>query len=117
DPWTPPEVVPYLSSAGVVIASAITAKLAAHYFALPNVSMIFLVGVLISALRFGLLPSIFASLLSAAVYNFFFIPPLYTFTIASTYEVLSFLVFLIVAVLTSNLAGRARDQAEMARAR
>jgi two-component system sensor histidine kinase KdpD len=116
-PWAPPELLPYLASLGIVGAAASAAKLATHFFALPNVSMIFLIGVLLSALRFGLMPSIFASLLSAAVYNFFFIPPLYTFSIASTYEVLSFLVFLIVAVLTSNLAGRVRDQAEMARRR
>jgi two-component system sensor histidine kinase KdpD len=112
-----PPLAPYLQSAGAVVVAAVIAKLAYHLFALPNLSMIFLMAVLLSAVRWGLAPSIFASLFSAAVYNFFFIPPLYTFTIASSYEVLAFVVYLTVAILISNLAGRVRDQAETARRR
>src|SRR5258707_10360126 len=112
-----PPIAPYLSSAGAVAAAAVLAKIADHFFRLPNLSMIFLMAVLFSAVRWGLAPSIFASLFSAAIYNFFFIPPLYTFTIASTYEVFAFVVYLTIAILISNLAGRVRDQAEMARRR
>jgi two-component system sensor histidine kinase KdpD len=108
---------PYLASAGSVVAAALVAKAATYFFALPNLSLIFLMAVLFSAVNWGLAPSIFASLFSAAIYNFFFIPPLYTFTIATGYEILSFCVFLVVAILTSNLAGRVRDQAETARRR
>ena len=50
-------------------------------------------------------------MLSFLVYNFFFIPPLYTFTIAEPYELLALVIFLIVAVITSALAGRVREQA------
>ena len=45
------------------------------------------------------------------VYNFFFIAPLYTFTIAEPYELLALVIFLVVAVITSALAGRVREQA------
>jgi two-component system sensor histidine kinase KdpD len=113
----PPEIMPYLYSAAIAAAAAVAAKLAVYYFALPNVSMVFLLAVLLSALRWGLFPALATSLLAAALYNFFFIPPLYTFTIATSHEVLSFAVFVTVAVLTSNLAGRVRDQAEAARRR
>jgi two-component system sensor histidine kinase KdpD len=79
--------------------------------------LIFLVAVLFSAIAWGLGPSIFASILSMLAYNFFFVPPVYTFTVASPQDLLALIVFLIVAVLTSNLTARVRDQAEAAKQR
>lgn len=104
------------STAAVAVVAAI-ARLQEHFLSLQNVSMIFLLGVLFSAVRFGLWPSLFASTLSALVYNFFFIDPLYTFTIGSPQESLSFVTYFIVAVITSNLTARVREQAEAARRR
>ena len=78
---------------------------------IPNLSMLFLVAVLLIAVNFGIWPAIYASGLSFLVYNFFFIPPLYTFTIAEPYELLALVIFLVVAVITSALAGRVREQA------
>ena len=83
----------------------------------PNLSMLFLVAVLLIAVNFGIWPAIYASALSFAVYNFFFIPPLYTFTIAEPYELLALVIFLIVAVITSALAGRVREQAMISASR
>jgi two-component system sensor histidine kinase KdpD len=76
----------------------------------PNLSMVFLLAVLVCAERFGLWPAILASILSFLAFNFFFIEPIYTFTVASPQELLSLLVFLVVAVLTGSLAGRVHDQ-------
>ena len=73
--------------------------------------MLFLVAVLLIAVNFGIWPAIYASVLSFLVYNFFFIEPLYTFTIAEPYELLALVIFLVVAVITSALAGRVREQA------
>jgi two-component system, OmpR family, sensor histidine kinase KdpD len=84
---------------------------------IPNLSMLFLVAVLLVAVNFGIWPAIYASMLSFLVYNFFFIPPLYTFTIAEPYELLALLIFLIVAVITSALAGRVREQATVSASR
>jgi two-component system sensor histidine kinase KdpD len=77
---------------------------------LPNVSMIFLAAVLFCALRLGLRAAIVAALLSFLAYNFFFIGPLYTFTVAEPHELFALLIYLIVAVLTGSLAGRVRNQ-------
>lgn len=82
--------------------------------ALPNISMVFLMAVLVPALRSGVWPAVFASLLSFLAYNFFFIEPLYTFTVARPPEVLALAVFLVVAVITSALAGRVREEARAA---
>src|SRR5262245_37632729 len=66
------------------------------------------------AMSFGIWPAIYASILSFFAYNFFFIPPLYTFTIAEPYELLALVIFLVVAVISSALAGRVREQATIA---
>ena len=78
---------------------------------LPNMSMIFLVAVLFCALRLGTRAAVLAAVLSFLGYNFFFIEPIYSFTIAEPHEVFALLIFLIVAVLTGSLAGRVRNQA------
>ena len=49
---------------------------------------------------------------SFAAYNFFFIEPIYTFTVAQPQELFALLIFLAVAVLTGSLTGRIRDQRE-----
>jgi two-component system sensor histidine kinase KdpD len=77
--------------------------------------MIFLTAVLFCAVRFGLRSAVLASVLSFFAYDFFFVKPLYEFTIAEPQEFFALLIFLVVAVLTGLLAGRARDQAQSVR--
>jgi two-component system sensor histidine kinase KdpD len=62
-------------------------------------------------------PSLFACLICALAYNFFFLPPLYTFTIAEPENVITLLVFVLVAGIASNLTARVRMQAIVARQR
>lgn len=84
---------------------------------IPNLSLVFLVAVLIPAVFFGVWPAVVASGLSFLAYNFFFIEPLYTLTVAEPYELLALVIFLGVAIITSALAGRARTQARISAAR
>ncbi|HMF22274.1 MAG TPA: sensor histidine kinase KdpD [Pseudolabrys sp.] len=81
---------------------------------IPNLSIVFLLAVLAIAMSFGIWPAIYASVLSFLTYNFFFIPPIYTFTVAEPYELLALVIFLVVAVISSALAGRVREQARIA---
>jgi two-component system, OmpR family, sensor histidine kinase KdpD len=80
---------------------------------IPNLSIVFLLAVLVTAMSFGMWPAIYASVLSFLAYNFFFIPPIYTFTVAEPYELLALVIFLVVAVVSSALAGRVREQARI----
>jgi two-component system sensor histidine kinase KdpD len=73
--------------------------------------------VLFSAIAYGLWPSLYAALLSVLTYNFFFLPPIYTFTIADPANVVALIFFGIVAVFTSNLTARTRSQAITAQSR
>ena len=78
---------------------------------LPNLSMIYLFAVLVSALTYGMWAAIVAAFLSFLAYNFFFIAPIFTFTVAEPGEVFSLFVFLVVAIVTGWLAGRLHEQA------
>nr|WP_240954463.1 sensor histidine kinase KdpD [Solimonas marina] len=80
----------------------------------PNVSMLFLPAVIVAAMRGGLVPGLLCALVSAALYNFLFLPPLYTFTIGDPANVIALFAFLLTAALTSRLSARARDQARLA---
>lgn len=105
-----------VATAGVVLAVVLGQWLTRHV-ALPNLSMLFLMAVLVPAILFGIWPAIFASFLSFLAYNYFFILPVHTFTVASPHELLALAIFLIIAVMTSAIAGRAREQADAAIAR
>jgi PAS domain S-box-containing protein len=100
----------------VGVAGAI-ASLLTSVLPLDDPSMVFLTAVLLSAVVGGLGPSILASLLGLLVWDFFFVEPRLTLTVTQPQDLLSLAVFLLVAVLTSNLMSRARDQAEAARRR
>ena len=88
-----------------------------QYFDVRNVALVFLVGVLTAAMSFGLWPALFACLASVLAFNFFFLPPLYTFTITDPESVVALVFFTIVALIASNLAARVRNQAVVARQR
>ncbi len=105
-----------LAAAALATAASVgIGELLELWLHLPNLSMIFLTGVLFCAVRFGLRSAIAASLLSFLAYDFFFVQPLYAFTIAEPQEFFALLIFLVVAVLTGWLAGRASDEALSAR--
>ncbi len=106
-----------LAAFGAVAASVLAGKLLERVTELPNLSMVFLFAVLLCALRFGIYSAITAAALSFLAFNFFFIEPRYTFTVASPHELFSLVIFLVVAVATGSLAGRFREQAAATRER
>ena len=88
-----------------------------QFLAVQSISLVFLMAVLASAIAWGLLPSLFAAVVSMLAYNFFFLPPLYTFTVGDPENVLALFFFLVVAVIVSNLTARTRSQILTARSR
>uniref|UniRef100_UPI0031D76F4C DUF4118 domain-containing protein n=1 Tax=Inquilinus sp. TaxID=1932117 RepID=UPI0031D76F4C len=108
---------PYLVAAVGVAATTAAAHLVAFAATTNSIALVFLLPVLFCAARYGLGPSIFASLLSVFAVNFFFLPPLYSLVIADPSNVTTLVFFLVVSVVTSNLQSRARLQARAAAAR
>jgi two-component system sensor histidine kinase KdpD len=114
EPFRP---APYLGSAVAVAVALGIGELISRYVGVQSISLVLLMAVLASAIAWGLLPSLFACLLSVLVYNFFFLPPLYTFTIADPENVVALFFFLLVAVTVSNLTAATRGQIVSARRR
>lgn len=82
-----------------------------------NLALVFLMGVLASAIRGGLGPGLYASFIGALAFNFFFLEPRFTFTIRDPESVVALLSFLGTAVVASNLAASVQRQAIAARQR
>jgi two-component system, OmpR family, sensor histidine kinase KdpD len=81
------------------------------WLGIENVDLVFLTAVVGVAVRYGLWPSLVASVAASLCYNFFFLPPIYTFTIADPTNVAAFFFFIVMAVIVSNVAARVRSQA------
>jgi PAS domain S-box-containing protein len=113
----PPRPAGYLLALVSVAAAGLAAAGLMAVLPLPDPGMLFLVAVLLTAVGGGLWPSIAASVVAVLVYDFFFVQPYHTLTIAYPQDVLALAAFLLVAVLTSQLTARAREQAEAARRR
>ena len=86
-------------------------------FDLANLVMVYLVGVVFIAARYNRAAAVFASVLSVAVFDFFFVPPRFTFAVHDSQYLITFGAMLGVAVLISALTSRVREQAESARVR
>lgn len=82
-----------------------------------NLVMAYLLGVVFVATRYGRGPSILASILSVAAFDFFFVQPQLTFAVANTQYLVTFGVMLLVALVISTLTVRMQQQAQAARER
>jgi two-component system sensor histidine kinase KdpD len=82
---------------------------------LSNLIMIYLLGVTITSALWGRRQALACSLLSVAAFDFFFVPPFFTFAVSDTQFLITFAVMLAVALVISTLATRLRERAEAAR--
>ena len=98
-----------LALLATVLASGL-AWAVARVMDLPNISLVFLAAVLLVAVRSSIGPALACAVLSFLAYDFLFIPPNFSFTIQREEDVLTSLFFLLMAVLTGNLAARQRRQ-------
>lgn len=108
---------PYAAAALAIAAAFAFVMLIRPFIGVESLDLVFLTAVVGVAVRFGLWPSLFAVAVGSLAYNFFFLAPTYTLTIASPTNVAQFLLFALVAVLVSNLAAQVRGQALTAQAR
>ena len=107
----------YLAAlAGVAIMSVLIG-LVFGTFRVANISMLYLIVVLLAATRLGSGPAIFASIVAFLTFDWFFVPPEHTFTVADPEEWVSLLLFLVTAVITGELAADQRRRAHEAEQR
>lgn len=84
------------------------------YPQIPNISLVYLLVILLLASTFGRYAAVLASVTSFLAFDFFLVPPLYTFTIARWEEWIALFVFLVTALLTSQLAAVMRQRTAQA---
>ena len=104
----------WLALAAALVATGLSLAVS-QVLALPNISLVFLAAVLLVAVRSSLGPALACAGLSFLAYNFFFIPPPWSLTVARHEDVLTLLFFLLMAALTGNLASRQRRQLQALR--
>ena len=105
-------------AAGLAVAIALgVSEIVQRFFAVQTVEVVFITAVVVVAVRFGLFPSLAAVVAGSLCFNFFFLPPIYTFTIADPSNIAALFFFTVVAVLVSNLAARTRSEAVIAQGR
>ncbi len=102
------------SALGVAFCTGV-AWLMFPFFDEANLIMVYLFGVALMATRYGRGPSILASFLSVAAFDFFFILPYFTLDVAAAQYLVTFAVMLIVALLISGFTVRTRQQAQLSK--
>lgn len=105
-----------LGLATVAIVTAVAVALHG-LLGLPSLALLYLLPVLIVSARAGLAPGLATSVLATLCYNFFLLPPRLTFRVHGPDNVVTLLVFFIVALITSQLAARLRAEKVRAEAR
>ncbi len=78
-----------------------------------NLLILFLLPITGSALYLGRGPSVLATIISVLAFDYFFVPPYFTFVIGDVQYFLSFVVYVSIAVLISNLASNLRSKVEL----
>jgi K+-sensing histidine kinase KdpD len=111
------EVLPLLLS--LTCVGLVTAVLVFldHTAAVNLMPIAYLIPVIIAATQWGIWPATLASIASTAAADFFFFPPVYSFQLEDPQEVVDLLLFLVVALVSSNLASRLRRETDTLRRR
>jgi two-component system sensor histidine kinase KdpD len=105
------------AAVATALATAAVGKMAFASSQLADVVMLYLLGIVLVSLRWGLWPSLLTAIFSVITLDFFFIPPFHTFAVSDVSHVTTFAVMFFVAVVISGLTKRVRDQADAARER
>ncbi len=111
-PWTG-----YAAAMILVAGATLLCSLVQSFFSPTNMAMFYLLAVVAAAVRLGLQPAVFTAFLGVLVFDFFFVPPVFTLVVADTEYLLTFLVFLTVGLVISSQVARSRERAEALRLR
>jgi two-component system sensor histidine kinase KdpD len=107
----------YLWAVGICAVTTVLAAALLSVFDLANVVMVFLLAVVAVALRFGRGPGALAACVSVAAFDFFFVPPKFTFTVNDTQYLFTFALMLLVALIIGQLAAKLKFEARVAQNR
>ena len=103
------------TSIGLLLVALTTAAsvAVASVIGINSVDLLYLIPVIATATLYGLRPALIASVAAALAYNFFFLPPVHTFTISDPQNAITFMILTGVAVFASQLTGRLKREANI----
>jgi len=107
----------YLKSLILVLVTSLLAEPAHHYLAPTNLVMIYLLAVVLAATRLGRKPAILTAFLSVLAFDFFFVPPRFSFAVTDTEYLITFCALFTVGVVISTLVSQSKERAEAIRER
>jgi two-component system sensor histidine kinase KdpD len=87
------------------------------YFELTNIAMVYVLGATVAGLRFGRVPAVTSAIANVAAFDFFFVPPRFTFAVSDVEYVVTFAVMLVVTLVIAGLMANVRQQTRVAGAR
>ena len=104
----------YLKSIILIVVVSFFGSLLRHSIAHTNLAMLYILVVVITAIKWGKGPSLFTAILSVIIFDFFFIPPRFSMTVADTQYLIAFITLFVVAMVISSLTLQARERAQTA---
>ncbi len=102
---------------GIIFAITYFLNPGQPYLALQIIILIYLLPIMFITVVWGLTAGLFASVLAFLAFNYFFLEPFHTFQVHATQDLITLIIFLIVAVVMSRLIGRAREEAHKSQSR
>jgi K+-sensing histidine kinase KdpD len=107
-------LVAYLNAVGIPIVATLISFVLYPYLGETNLIMVYFLGITIVALKGRIWPSILASILSILAYDFFFIPPFYSFSVSDVQYFFTLIIMLVIAQIITHLTLRVRRHVEVA---
>jgi len=104
--------IPIVATLALVWLATISLVVLNSLAPLNLVPLIYMLPVVLAATQWGLVPGLVAAVAGTAAADFFFYPPLYSFWLENPQDVIDLLLYLLVAVVTSNLAARVKTKAD-----
>lgn len=106
--------LPYAIAAAAALGTALAATPLLAFLDLANIAMLFLLTVLLVGVRFGRGPSVMATCVGVLCFDFFFVPPRFSFAVSDFQYLVTFVVMLAVGLITGHLTAGLRFQARVA---
>lgn len=110
-------IVQYLTALGTVALVTFAAFLSTPLIGPQATALVFLLSVVVLALFVPRGPTLFAAAMSALLWDFFFLPPIYAFRIKGFEDVMLFGIYFVIALVLGHLTARLRAQQEAERRR
>jgi two-component system, OmpR family, sensor histidine kinase KdpD len=114
DPRRAAKRMGYAWALAACLATTLVATPLLPYLDLANIVMLFLLTIVLVAVRFGRGPAVLAAFVSVASFDFFFVPPRFSFAVSDVQYLVTFAVMLTVALITGQMTASLRYQARVA---